>query len=75
MFNYKKVFTGNFTEVQRIFKEFEVLNVCAIIRDKSRSLASQSCQIILVHKDESERAKLIIKQLTSNHQSTNLVKL
>tara|TARA_R110001583_G_scaffold77787_6_gene211507 strand:- start:677 stop:907 length:231 start_codon:yes stop_codon:yes gene_type:complete len=76
MLNYIEVFTGNFIEVQRIFNELGLLNVCAIIRDKSKierfnrsTNSNQSIQEILVHKDELKRAQKIIKRLTSELQT------
>jgi len=76
MLNYIEVFTGNFIQIQRIFNELNLLNVCAIIRDKSKidrlkgtSNSNQSLQKILVHKDELKRAKKIIKRLTLKLQN------
>lgn len=76
MLNYIKVFTGDFIEVQRIFNELIILNVCAIIRNKPNterldgfSCSTNSLQDILVHKDELGRANKIIKQLTSELQT------
>lgn len=76
MLNYTKVFTGNFNEVQYIFNELVLLNVCAIIRDKSRIdglknaiTSNESLQDILVHKDELKSTQTIIKRLTSELQT------
>jgi hypothetical protein len=72
MSNYIRVFSGNFIEVQRIFNELQNLNICAIIKDESESgrLAGfgssiQGLQEIHVHKDELEKTKPIIENLTS----------
>ncbi|KAA5825727.1 DUF2007 domain-containing protein [Algibacter amylolyticus] len=72
MSNYIKVFSGNFIEVQRMFKLLEEVNICAIIKDESESgrLAGfgssiQGLQEIHVHKDELERAKPIIESSNS----------
>ncbi|WP_298345566.1 DUF2007 domain-containing protein [uncultured Algibacter sp.] len=76
MSNYIKVFTGNFIEVQRVFKALEAVNVCAIIKDESESgrLAGfgpsiLGLQEIHVHKDEIEKTKPIIENLSSELQS------
>lgn len=70
MSNYIKVFTGNFIEVQRIFKALEQVNICAIIKDESESgrLAGfgpsiQGFQEIHVHKDELEKATPLVESL------------
>ncbi|SFD05637.1 putative signal transducing protein [Algibacter pectinivorans] len=75
MSNYIKVFSGNFIEVQRMFKLLEEVNICAIIKDESESgrLAGfgssiQGLQEIHVHKDELERAKPIIESSTSTSE-------
>lgn len=72
MSNYMKVFTGNFIEVQRMFRLLEEVNICAIIKDESESgrLAGFGSSIlglqeIHVHKDELTRAKPIIENATS----------
>ncbi|WP_396601268.1 putative signal transducing protein [Algibacter sp. R77976] len=72
MSNYIKVFTGNFIEVQRIFRLLEEVNICAIIKDESESgrLAGFGSSIlglqeIHVHKDELTRVKPIIENATS----------
>ena len=76
MFNYIKVFSGNFNEVHQVFNELVLLNVCAIIRDKSEfesknsiMHSNKSQRIILVHKDELDRALKIIKHLASELQT------
>ena len=76
MLNYIKVFSGNFKEVQRVFNELGQLNVCSIIRDKSQlertkriMHSNRSQRVILVHKDELDRALKIIKRLTSELQT------
>tara|TARA_R110002049_G_scaffold309289_2_gene520249 strand:+ start:33015 stop:33287 length:273 start_codon:yes stop_codon:yes gene_type:complete len=70
--NYINVFTGNFISVQRIFKELESDNICAIIKDESESVrlagfgsSVQGQQEILVHKDELNEAKRIVKTIIS----------
>ncbi|GAA4239669.1 hypothetical protein GCM10022291_34920 [Postechiella marina] len=74
MLNYIKVFSGNFTEVQRIFNELKSLNICAIIREKSMvdrlassASSNQGPQQILVHKEEHNRAITIIKDLIAKY--------
>lgn len=76
MLNYIKVFSGNFKEVQLVFNELAQLNVCSIIRDKSQiertktiMHSNRSERVILVHKDELDRALKIIKHLTSELQT------
>ena len=76
MSNYFKVFTGNFIEVQRIFNELENLNICAIIKDESESgrlvgfaASIPGIQEIHVHKEEIDRAVLIVKRLKSKLQA------
>jgi hypothetical protein len=75
MSNYIHVFSGNFIEVQRIFKALEAVNICAVIKDESESgrLAGfgssiQGLQEIHVHKDELNKATPIIKNLTSESE-------
>jgi hypothetical protein len=72
MTNYIKVFTGNFIEVQRIFKALEEVDICAVIKDESESgrLAGfgssiQGLQEIYVHKDELKKAQPIVEALSS----------
>ncbi|SHI51507.1 putative signal transducing protein [Algibacter luteus] len=72
MSNYIRVFTGNFIEVQRIFKALEAVDICAIIKDESESgrLAGfgssiQGLQEIHVHKDELAKTQPLIESLTS----------
>ena len=76
MSNYIKVFTGNFIEVQRIFNELENLNICAIIKDESESgrlagfgASMQGLQEIHVHKEELDKAVLIVERLKSKLQA------
>lgn len=71
MSNYIKVFSGNFSEVQRVFKTLQNQNICAIIKDEAESgrLAGFASSIlgfqeIHVHKDELERATPLIENLT-----------
>ena len=75
MSNYVRVFTGNFIEVQRIYKELENLNICAVIKDESESgrLAGfgapiQGLQEIHVHKDELDKAVLVIEGFNSEQK-------
>ena len=76
MSNYIKVFTGNFIEVQRIFNELENLNICAIIKDESESgrlagfgASIQGLQEIHAHKEELDKAVLIVEHLKSKLQA------
>ncbi|PWH82527.1 hypothetical protein DIS18_09775 [Algibacter marinivivus] len=71
MSNYIRVFTGNFIEVQRIFKALEKVNICAIIKDESESgrlagfgASIQGLQEIHVHKEELEKATPLVESLT-----------
>lgn len=68
MSNYIRIFSGNFIEVQRIFHELEKLNICAVIKDESESgrlagfgASIQGQQEIHVHKDELDKAVLVIE--------------
>ena len=68
MSNYVKVYSGNFIEVQRMFKALEKKNICAIIKDEAESgrlagfgSSMQGFQEIHVHKDELERVTPIIE--------------
>ncbi|MGC6430449.1 MAG: putative signal transducing protein [Jejuia sp.] len=70
--NYTKIFSGNFIEVQRIFRVLEDENICAIIKDESESgrlagfgVSVQGYQEILVHNDELEKALPLVERLTS----------
>ncbi|MBC3759722.1 MULTISPECIES: putative signal transducing protein [Hyunsoonleella] len=72
MTNYVKVFSGNFIEVQRIFKSLEDVGICAIIKDESESgrlagfgASIQGFQEIHVHKEEIDRATPIVEALVS----------
>lgn len=71
MSNYIRVFTGNFIEVQRIFKALEKVNISAIIKDESESgrlagfgASIQGLQEIHVHKEELEKATSLVESLT-----------
>lgn len=72
MSNYIKVYSGNFIEVQRMFRALEDANICAIIKDESESgrlagfgASIQGYQEIHVHKEELEKTKTIIESLSS----------
>jgi hypothetical protein len=76
MKNYVKVFTGNLTDVQRVFNDLATLNICAVIRAKSKfdrinypGDLNQTIQDILVHKDEIERATEVIDTLLGKNAS------
>ncbi|MEW4924082.1 DUF2007 domain-containing protein [Algibacter sp. 2305UL17-15] len=75
MSNYIKVFSGNFIEVQRIFKALEDVNICAIIKDESESgrlagfgASIQGLQEIHVHKDELDKAEVLLEKLSSESE-------
>jgi len=76
MKNYIKVFTGNLSDVQRVFNDLAALNICAVIRAKSKfdrinypGDLNQTIQDILVHKDEIERATEVIDTLLGKNTS------
>ncbi|MCL5128333.1 MULTISPECIES: DUF2007 domain-containing protein [unclassified Algibacter] len=76
MKNYIKVFTGNLNDVQRVFNDLAALNICAVIRAKSKferinypGDLNQTLQDILVHKDELERATDVIDHLMGKNTS------
>ena len=76
MKNYIKVFTGNLADVQRVFNDLATLNICAVIRAKSKfdrinypGDLNQTIQDILVHKDEIERATEVIDNLLGKNTS------
>lgn len=76
MKNYIQVFTGNLTDVQRVFNNLAALNICAVIRAKSKferinfpGDLNQTLQDILVHKDELERATDVIDNLIGKNAS------
>ncbi|WP_405293321.1 DUF2007 domain-containing protein [Algibacter sp. Ld11] len=76
MKNYTKVFTGNLNDVQRVYNDLAELNICAIIRAKSKferinypGDINQTIQDILVHQDEIERATQVIDNLMGKNAS------
>lgn len=74
--NYTKIFSGNFIEVQRIFRALEDANICAIIKDESESgrlagfgASIQGYQEVHVHNEELQKAHPIIEGLISELES------
>lgn len=74
--NYIKVFTGNFITVQRIISELENVGITAVVKDESESgrLAGfgssiQGQQEVHVHKDELDKAVLIVETVTASLQA------
>ncbi|MDN3666846.1 DUF2007 domain-containing protein [Algibacter miyuki] len=79
MQNYTKVFTGNLTDVQRVFNELGTLNICAIIRAKSKFERinypgdfNQTLQDIFVHIDELDRALKVINALVGKNTTPSI---
>jgi len=76
MKNYRTVFTGRLSDVQRIFNKLVKQNVCAIIRIKSTfdhmshpGNLNESVQDILVHQDEVKRTTKLIDSLIGKNAS------
>ncbi len=68
--NYKKVFSGNFIEVQMIILKLHANNIKAVVKNESESarLAGFAPSIlglvdILVHKDEITKAETVINEI------------
>lgn len=67
--NYIKIFTGNFIIVQRIVSDLEKENIIPIIKDETESARlagfgggiTPGFQQVYVHKDEYDKAVLIIE--------------
>ena len=76
MKNYIKVFTGNLNDVQRVYNDLAELNICAVIRAKSKfervnypGDINQTIQDILVHQEEIDRATEVIDNLMGKNAS------
>ena len=77
--NYIKIFTGSFIFVQRIVSDLEKENIFPIIKDETESARITGYinvispnfqeQEIYVHKDELDKAILIVENTTSVLQS------
>ncbi len=74
--NYIKVFTGDFITVQRILSDLEKESINAVIKDETESgrlagfgAAVLGLQEVYVHKDELDKAVLIIEKANSELQA------
>ena len=74
--NYIKIFTGNFIVVQRIVSALEEIDIVAVIKDESESgrlagfgAAIQGEQEIYINKEELDKARQIVENVTSELQS------
>ena len=74
--NYLKIFTGNFIIVQRIVSDLEQQSINAVIKDETESgrLAGfgapiQGQQEVYVHKDELDKALLVVESINLETQS------
>ncbi|MGC1204643.1 MAG: DUF2007 domain-containing protein [Flavobacteriaceae bacterium] len=74
--NYIKIFTGNFIIVQRIVSDLEQQSINAVIKDETESgrLAGfgapiQGQQEVYVHKDELDKALLVVESINLETQS------
>lgn len=68
--NYIKIFTGEVMEVQKIILELEKQDIIPVVREQTDSgllpifgMSNSLLKQIYVHKDEHEKAMLILKNL------------
>lgn len=74
--NYIKIFTGDFIIVQRIISELEKEDIIPVVKDHTESarLAGfgggiiPGFQQVYVHKDELDKAIIIVENITSELQ-------
>lgn len=74
--NYIKIYTGGFIIVQRIVSELEKEDIIPVVKDQTESarLAGfgggnfPGFQQVYVHKDELDKAVLIVEDITSTLQ-------
>ena len=74
--NYIKIFTGNFITIQRMVSELENINITAVVKDESESgrlagfgASIQGQQELYVHKDELDKAIVIIETINADLKS------
>jgi len=75
--NYIKIFTGSFITVQRIVNELEKIDINAVIKDQTESarLAGfgggivPGFQEVFVHKDELDKAIVIVENINADLKS------
>ena len=75
--NYIKVFTGSLITVQRIISELERVGIKAVVKDETESarLAGfgggivPGFQEVFVHKDQLDKAVLVIEEINSELQA------
>tara|TARA_R110002049_G_scaffold46286_2_gene134711 strand:+ start:620 stop:850 length:231 start_codon:yes stop_codon:yes gene_type:complete len=72
--NYIKIYTGNPVVVQRIVSELEKENINAIVKEQNESglnpiFGGHLLQQISVHKDELDKAVIVVENITSELQS------
>ena len=73
--NYVKLYTGNLIIVQRILQELEDIGINAIKREQNESgldpniYGGHLLQEIHVHKDELDKAILVVQNITSELQT------
>ncbi|GAA4809117.1 DUF2007 domain-containing protein [Litoribaculum gwangyangense] len=69
--NYIKIYTGDFIMVQRIISDLEKIDISAIVKEENQSgldpkiYGGQMLQEIYVHRDELDKAVLIVEEITS----------
>lgn len=72
--NYIKLYTGNLIIVQRIVQELEDIGINAVKREQNESgldpkiYGGHLLQEIHVHKDELDKAVLVVENITSELQ-------
>ena len=74
--NFRLIFTGNLIVSQRIVSELENANINAVVKEQTESGllipvfggSNSDYQEIYVHKDELDKAVLIVETITSELQ-------
>ncbi|ULC58070.1 DUF2007 domain-containing protein [Flaviramulus sp. BrNp1-15] len=73
--NYIKIYSGDIILVQRIISELGKVDINAVVKDQNESgldpkiYGGHSLQEIYVHKDELDKAVLVVEQITSELQN------
>lgn len=75
--SYIKIYTGDFIIVQRIISELEKENIIPVVKDQTESARLggfgggilPGFQQVYVHKDELDKATLIIESINSSIKS------
>ncbi|WP_282135786.1 putative signal transducing protein [Seonamhaeicola maritimus] len=73
--NYIKVFTGNLIITERIIQSLKDSGINAVVREQNESgldpkvYGGHLLQVILVHKDELDKAVSIIEEINSELQA------